>query len=337
VARWGVEYRNDMLGHLHALGLVAPPSRFATGHARSAWPEDWPPNSVACEELRSLGGTIGYTHPVMHPMADGDPAPSFATPRSVEARELPADAALGLVDSIDLLGPSIAHPDGATHLYHRLLNCGLRLAATAGTDVFLSFAHFASFSNPPGCARAFADLRGEALSVAAWQAAVRAGRTVVTNGPWLTFEVDGHGPGDVVDHRAGANLRAVARCAGVGVDQLSIVGPDGLIATTAIDGEEATLEAEITVEGPGWYAAIARGGAHPNVLAPFTYAHTSPVHLEVDGRRIGRAADAAWCIDWLGRVEELARGHGTFSDPHQLEELVAVLQAATDTYRQLLS
>jgi hypothetical protein len=66
VARWGVEYRNDMLGHLHALGVVAPPSRFATGHARSAWPDDWPPNSVACEELIPRG------HHRLHP--SGDPS-----------------------------------------------------------------------------------------------------------------------------------------------------------------------------------------------------------------------------------------------------------------------
>lgn len=50
-------------------------------------------------------------------------------------------------------------------------------------------------------------------------------------------------------------------------------------------------EAAITVDGPGWFAAISGGGDHPNVLAPLTYAHTSPVHVEVDGRRIGRAVD----------------------------------------------
>jgi hypothetical protein len=159
---------------------------------------------------------------------------------------------------------------------------------------------------------------------------------VVTNGPWLTIELDGCGPGEVVDRKPGAVMRAVARCTGVGVDHLAIVGPDGPVATAVVDGEEATLETEITVEGPGWFAAVARGGAHPNVLAPFVYAHTTPVHVEVDGRRIGRAADAAWCIDWLARVEDLARQHGTFTDPHQLEELLTVLRAAADTYRQLL-
>jgi hypothetical protein len=32
VARMGVEYRNDLLGHIHALGPSAPPARYHAGH-----------------------------------------------------------------------------------------------------------------------------------------------------------------------------------------------------------------------------------------------------------------------------------------------------------------
>ena len=67
------------------------------------------------------------------------------------------DAALGLVDSLDLLSPF--DDEAAVYLYHRLLSCGLRLAATAGTDVFLSFSHGPGVaSNPPGWARVYAHL-----------------------------------------------------------------------------------------------------------------------------------------------------------------------------------
>jgi hypothetical protein len=59
LARMGVEYRNDLLGHVHGLGLSAPPQRFHAGHAKSDAPDDWPPNTVACEELRALGATVG--------------------------------------------------------------------------------------------------------------------------------------------------------------------------------------------------------------------------------------------------------------------------------------
>ena len=196
VARFGVEYRNDLLGHVHGFGLTGVPTRYSTGHAASDHPDDWPANAHACAELRELGATVGYTHPVFSPLSDGTPAEVFGFPRSVEARELVADAALGLVDSIDLLGPNDA--EGTTLLYHHLLNTGLRLAATAGTDVWLSFSSGPLISNPPGWARVYADLRGAPLSVAAFQEAIRAGRTLATTGPWLDLTVDGRGPGDVI-------------------------------------------------------------------------------------------------------------------------------------------
>ena len=68
-------------------------------------------------------------------------------------------------------------------LYHHLLSCGLRLAATAGTDTFLSFARGpAPASNPPGwggCTRTSGDTP---LRTAAFADAVRAGRTVYATG-----------------------------------------------------------------------------------------------------------------------------------------------------------
>lgn len=55
VARMGAEYRNDLLGHVHALGPGAPRSRYFTGHDRSDHPGDWPPDKAGCEELRAPG------------------------------------------------------------------------------------------------------------------------------------------------------------------------------------------------------------------------------------------------------------------------------------------
>ncbi|HJW60661.1 MAG TPA: CehA/McbA family metallohydrolase, partial [Actinomycetota bacterium] len=162
VARFAVEYRNDLLGHFHALGPTGRPARYHSGHEGSDEPFDWPANATACQEFRELGATVGYTHPVFSPLADGSPAGAFAHPRSVEARELVADAALGLVDSVDLIGPSDV--EGTAVLYHHLLSCGLRLAATAGTDVWLSYSRGPLISNPPGWGRVYADLRGEPLS-----------------------------------------------------------------------------------------------------------------------------------------------------------------------------
>jgi hypothetical protein len=330
-ARMGVEYRNDLLGHIHAFGVRQAPSRFQSGHRRSSHPEDWPPNATACRELRSLGGLVGYTHPVQAPPDDLD-AP-FTVDRSTEARELVADAALGLVDTVDLLGPCSF--DGTVALYYRLLNCGWRLTATAGTDVFLSFERMGTFSNPPGWARVYANLRDEEFSADAWQAAARAGRTMVTNGPWLEIDVNGHGPGEVTQLTPGQPAIVHVRCTGVGADRVDLVGPDGVIASSPAKGGHAELRVTVHVDGPGWLAAVGRGEPHPDVLDLHPAAHTTPVYVEVEGRSVARTADASWCLTWLDRVDALARDRGSFRDGEQLDDLIAVLDAARAVYRDV--
>jgi hypothetical protein len=334
VARFSVEYRNDLLGHFHALGPTGRPARYHSGHEGSDEPFDWPPNAAACQEFRELGATVGYTHPVWSPLADGSPGGAFAFPRSVEARELVADAALGLVDSVDLIGPSDV--EGATVLYHHLLSCGLRLAATAGTDVWLSHSRGPLLSNPPGWGRVYADLRGAPLSVAAFAEAVRAGRTLATNGPWLELEVDGRGPGDRVEAAPGRRLPVTARVEGPGVERLEVVGPDSVLASAEAGGGAApAIDTTVEVGRSTWLCAVARGPGHPSVLGPVTFAHTSPVWVEVDGRPVRRAASARWLLDWLDRFEALVAEHGRFADDAQRAELVAVIDQARAVYQAL--
>jgi hypothetical protein len=119
----GVEYRNDLLGHVHALGPRAAPARYNAGHERSEHPDDWPANSVACQDLRDLGATVGYPHPALAPLRGRRVARRLLRkPRSVEARELVADAALGLVDSVDVISPF--DDEAAAFLYARCSRAG---------------------------------------------------------------------------------------------------------------------------------------------------------------------------------------------------------------------
>lgn len=337
VARWGVEYRNDLLGHFHALAPAAVPTRYHTGHRRSDLPHDWPPNASACQEMRDAGATVGYTHPVFVPMEGDDPSAVFVDERShsVEARELVADAALGLVDSVDLLGPS--HAEGTARLYRRLLGCGFHLAATVGTDVQLSRTRAGLFSNPPGWGRGYAYLGAARLDVAAYQEAVRACRTIATNGPWIELCVAGEGPGSVLDGAAGRQVDVRVDCNGPGVEDLELVGPSGVVASVSCDPvrEGHVLECSVVITEPTWIVAIARGGPHPDCLGEHVFAHTSPVWADVDGRSVARAVDAKWCLDWLDRFEGLCRRKGSFADDGQLAELVAVIDAARAVYRRI--
>jgi hypothetical protein len=336
VARMGMEYRNDILGHVHALGSSEPPTSYYAGQERSDHPEDWPLNKAACEELRALDATVGYAHPAFQPFPDdGSTGQFFQSPRSVEARELVADAALGIVDSVDLISP-FSH-GGAIFLYHRLLSCGLRLAATAGTDTFLSFSHFGVVSNPPGWGRVYAQLGDRALSVAAFKDASRSGRTYVTNGPWLTLDVNGHGPGTVLDQAVGDQLDIRARVRGPGAEQLTLVGPDGVIAEGDA-AHELRFETRLK-DGPLWIAAVARGPGHPNTLDQSVLAHTSPVYVDVSGRRVARVAAGQWSLQFLDTLEQLVSQHGHFHPATRAAhfgDFVAVLDEARAFYRRVV-
>lgn len=341
VGRWGVEYRNDLFGHFHALNLTAPPTRYQTGHERSAERYDWPPNAVAAAECRELGASVGYTHPIGQPMApDGSPAPVFdaGIPRSMEAREVVADAALGLVDSLDLVGPSNA--EGTEFLYHRLLGCGIRLSATAGTDTMLSNSRFFFASNPPGWSRVYANLRGHSLTAESWQEAVRAGRTFATNGPWLEMTTaGGHEIGDTLRAAEGDVVTVQVRVVGLGVEKLEVMGPDGPFVVRELgEGvEECFVDVDVELHRPLWIAAIARGGPHPSVCGRHVYAHTSPLWIDVGGATVARRQDAAWCLDWLDRLEAFCDDHDRFAGAAQRADLGDVIERARAFYQTIAS
>jgi hypothetical protein len=336
VARYGLEYRNDLLGHFHALAPSGTPSRYHTGHVPEEGEEDWPANAEACAEQRRLGATVGYAHPVWAAFAeDGSPdtvfQPSFKGVRSVEARELVVDAALGLVDSLDLL--HYGNWDATVQLYHHLLGCGIRIAASVGTDVFLSISHGLN-SDPPGWARMYAHLGDVPLSADAYKAAIRAGRTLATNGPWITLSVDGQPIGEVLHRRVDDRLDIEATCSGPGVTGVELIGADGRIDMARGAGA-ATLRSGIRVTSATWIAARAIGQKHPSIMRGPATAHTSPVYVDVDGQRVARPVDGAWCLDWLDRLEGLIREHGRYRDPDHRREILDLVERARAFYRPI--
>ncbi|MFD8558463.1 CehA/McbA family metallohydrolase [Streptosporangium canum] len=327
LARLGVEYRNDLLGHFYAFGLSAPPSRFHTGFLGSV---DWPPNSVACEELRGLGALTGYSHPFHNPVSDTDgPAHLLWQGRNCSSREIVADAALGLVDSLDVLNHSSIAATAV--VYRHLIGAGNRIAVTAGTDAMVSFARRGNQSNPPGWARVYARVDGP-LTAGSFAEAVRRGRTFGTTGPWLELSVGGHGPGATLDLSPGERVTVTVRSIGPEVERLEIRTADGVLA----EGPPAELTCELVAGDPTYVVALAVGGPHERALTGGAYAHTSPVYLDVAGRHVAREQDVRWCLEWLDGMETLLRGQGTFETAGQLGDHLELIGRAREVYRARL-
>ncbi|HMA44677.1 MAG TPA: CehA/McbA family metallohydrolase, partial [Gemmatimonadales bacterium] len=155
------------------------------GYANTPLASIYPPNAVVADLAHAQGGLMGYVHPY-----DYRPDP-FDTAASLSS-ELPVDVALGKVDYLEVMGFS-------NHLYtsevwYRLLNCGFRIPAGAGTD---AFPNFAMLHGPVGLDRVYAHA-GPLLNHERFLAALKAGRTFVTNGPLLGFTVNGREPGDEI-------------------------------------------------------------------------------------------------------------------------------------------
>ncbi|MGA5759281.1 CehA/McbA family metallohydrolase [Nonomuraea bangladeshensis] len=329
LARFGVEYRNDLVGHATAFGLRAAPERRHSGFLGTA---DWPPNAVALEELRELGGVTGYGHPFHTPFGDDDPPDVvLSRGRNCSAREIVADAALGLVDCLDVLNHSSVAATAS--VYRRLIGAGNRLAVTAGTDAVLSFCRRGTASSPPGWERVYAHVGGP-LTAESYAEALLRGRTFATSGPWLELTVDGHGPGDTLDLPVGARVEIAVSSVGPEVESLEIRTADGVLA----QGPPGRLAASLVVGEPTYVVAVATGGPHPRAFHPSgAYAHTSPVYLDVAGEHVARQADVRWCLAWLDRLTELLREHGSFETEEQLADHLRLYERARAVYRGRLT
>src|SRR5256885_11635747 len=165
-------------------------------------------NADVADLAHAQGALFGYVHPF-----DTPPDPSDATEQLTY--ELPVDVALGKVDYLEVMGYS-DHLI-TSEIWYRLLNCGFRIPAAAGTD---AFPNFASLRGPPGLVRVFVH-SGAKLDHQSWLAGIKAGRTFVTNAPLLEFSIAGRGIGDGIHASAARRLAARVRLrSNVPVDHL---------------------------------------------------------------------------------------------------------------------
>jgi hypothetical protein len=204
---------------------------------------DFPTVSMLCAEAKRLGGTTVWCH-------------------NAHGLEAPVAVALGHVDALNIADGFPVEYEG----YYRLLNCGFRLPISSGTD-WWEYDHN----------RVFVQAQS-GFSYETWLAGLRAGRTFVSNGPLLQFEVDGQGPGSVVEGagRVKVTARALSR---VPFERLEIVRDGEIVASqTANDRQEARLERELETEGSGWLAARVAGATLTRLGYP-VFAHTTPVFI----------------------------------------------------------
>ena len=334
ILRWGEEYRNDFYGHLCMYGITELVPPIYSGFRLSENPHDAPANSVAADHCHIVGGTLSYAHPLF---GSGDLDRVFAQARTVEAKELPVDVALGKIDALDVMSyPSVDLE--TARLWYRLLNCGFRLPATAGTDTFMNFAGTGRFSNPPAGNRVFVQVEGE-FTTESWCDGVRRGRTFVTNGPMLKLAVDGQGIGSEIDRTPGSEVVVEGEARSyVPMERLELIANGDVVALGEVkeNGRRATLSYAMRTDSSCWIALRALGPVSPQVLGGELFAHTSPVYVTIAGAKVERREDAGYFVEWIERLIAMCREHGRYESEAEREHVTDLFRRAQGHYRSIV-
>ena len=324
----GQEYHTSFWGHTALLGLddhILLPAYAAYVNTPAA--SLYPDNAAILDLGHAQNALAGYVHPY-------DAYPDPADRKTDLTHELPVDVALGKVDYLEVVG--FSDHLATSRVWHQLLNCGFHIPAGAGTD---AMTNYASLRGPVGLDRVYAKLDGP-LDQRRWLRAVKAGRTLATNGPLLQLTLGGKEPGDELRlppgrHRleARVSLRSI-----VPVDHLEVLGPSGAVATLALGGDRTSADITRTIEvrESGWYTlqAWADVARHP-VLDVYPFGTTSPIYVTVGDAPVRSATDAAFFVAWVDRLREAAAAHEGWNTAREKEAVMGRLLEARAVYERL--
>lgn len=280
------------------------------GHAMILGASDWvePPNGYldyqgAFAAARRAGGLAGIGH----------------------SGEWGGDAAVAVLladDLIDFL-EVFTFRTPSYDLWYEALDAGFEIAPTAGSDYPCG-----GGGVPPGTPRFYARVNGS-LTPESWLAAVRAGRTFVTNGPVISLSVDGRGMGEelVVNEPTDVLLKATVRFDPESdhVRAVDVVRDSEVVAVysaTTAPGR-IDIEASISIQEASWLA-IRTFGTRLRARGRWrnSFAHSAPVRVHVAGQPLlGETRRARARIEaWATRLDEL---EAQLVNDERLPELVS--------------
>lgn len=232
------------------------------------------------------------------------------------------NAILGKVDAIEV--DALERTTPFLPAWYRLLNAGIRLPLVGGSGK-------ESNRIALGGMRTFTPAAG---SFREWVDHVRAGRTVVGNGPYLRFTVDGEKFVTQINQDAPGPLRLRAEAASaVAFERMEILANGYVIATAKPTGDPIVtceIKASHVLPEGGWIAARCVGTTKPDLYPHASViAHTSPVWVDVAGRPIpGRAEVVAALLQEIEGVRLWADRDGRFTHPRRRDHLLSLCAAA---------
>jgi hypothetical protein len=339
------EVRDWQMGHLTLLGLssMVPGYPIVGGKLESYSHTHWL-MSHAMDETHRQGGVVAWSH--------------FS---NLPGAESPIAIALGKIDALELMtyddptqlpshwGPwknsgfSMAEFPvlRGMDIWYQYLNAGFKLPIVAGTDKMAD-------DIPMGSNRYYAFTNGD-TTYGAWLSAIKSGRGFITNGPILTFDVEGHTSGETVDFNGTMKVNAKVTAQSVlPFATLEIVVNGWVVGHKTIFTSEnppvdgiytMNVEAELELDKSSWIAArVAEDPDNKNRILPrglSVFAHTNPVYFIRDGKKINDEASINYLTKYVRGTIHWLQTNPPFDDPDDRIEALKLAGDALQIYESL--
>lgn len=298
---WGMGYGHVMF--LKLRNLVQPVSR---GHILTAqFDPDYPPLCFCCDEAREQGGIVIWCH-------------------NGKGLEAPIAAVLGKLDAFNLFDPFWADPE--YDIWYKLLNCGIPLPASTGTDWFVC-------SNN----RVYVNTKAE-FSYESWIDGMKAGNTFITNGPALDLRVNDHEMGQTVDLGGAGDLDIEGTFTSFyPIHRMEVIHNGHLVhAETWPEGKrEGNIRHTLNVERDGWIAVRAWGD-HRDSFDQSIYAHSSPVYINCGVVPAEREESVQHFLSGIEESLNWIDDYGRYSNDQQREDVKELFRKGKEAYSALL-
>jgi hypothetical protein len=294
------------LGRLALLNCHRAVFPLTFGHADEA--DDWSLSDWA-DQCHRKGGLVVWCN-------------AYQSDTGLPGGEALVSAILGKVEALEV--DAADRTPAVLPVWYRLLNAGLRLPLVGGSGK-------ASNRIAIGAVRTLTPPSPNGY--AGWVNHVRAGRSVVTTGPYLRLTVNDEAFNTRVAPPTGTPIRVRAEAASVvPFDRLELIANGAPIAssTAGTESRTATVEAEVNLPEGGWVAARCWGPPkselYPHVPV---FAHTSPAWIEPADAPPVRQANAVMAVakDVMS-VRNWIESDGRFTDPKRRTHLLALCDAA---------
>ena len=297
---WGFGYGHVMF--LNIRNLVQPISR---GHTLTGqFDPDYPPLCFCCDEARDQGGLVIWCH----------------NGRGMEA---PIAAALGKLDAFNLFDPFWMDPE--YDLWYKLLNCGLHLPASTGTDWFVC-------SNN----RVYVQTEND-FSYANWIDGMKAGRTFITNGPAVDLKLNEQPMGATVEFDGDKPLEAQINFNSYYPIERAELVVDGQVVQRWQWPEgrrEGEMRHGFNTEHDGWVAVRLWGDSRDS-FDQAIYAHSSPVYFRCGRPSVQRQGSARFFLDSIDESLKWIDSYGRYNNDQQREDVRELFRRGREEYANM--